>query len=102
MSSDEARKAVEATRLAEQIASDLEGLKGNQTVPKDNSPRSFIAIHERCEVVEARELVKSACIFAPPTVADHQRVRAQAREVEPNRHDGGGALRPGYPRVGLG
>ena len=27
-------------------------LKGNQTVPKDNSPRSFIAIHERCEVVE--------------------------------------------------
>ena len=29
---DEARKAVVATRLAEQIASDLEGLKGNQTV----------------------------------------------------------------------
>ena len=61
---------------------------------------------ERCEVVEARELVKSACIFALATVADEKEFELK-REVEPNRHDsgvcdGGGALRPGYPRVGLG
>ena len=61
---------------------------------------------ERCEVVEARELVKSACIFAPALLRITSEFELK-REVEPNRHDGGvcdggGALRPGYPRVGLG